>query len=115
MFYYFQFNTRYNIEYRVKRSLIYFYLLCKYPLPYYISQQNYSYSYISSLEVRRGDIGDTICKSQAIGCLLVDPTVLSLFVLNNLLRLEPQCNLLLGGFHRVGAVADVTAHVLCIN
>jgi len=46
--------------------------------------------------------------------LLVDPAVLSLLVLNDLLWLEPEGNLFLSRLNGVRAVADVAAHVLLI-
>ena len=44
-------------------------------------------------------------------CLLVDPVELSALVLVDLLRLEPQGNLLLRTLDSIGAVADVAADV----
>jgi hypothetical protein len=44
-------------------------------------------------------------------CLLVDPSVVGKLVGLNFLLLEPQANLLLGSFDRVGTVADVSADV----
>lgn len=44
-------------------------------------------------------------------CLLVDPVELSVLVLGNLFRLEPQVDLLLSTLDTVGAVADVSANV----
>ena len=44
--------------------------------------------------------------------LLVDPAVLSGSPALDLLLIEPESNLLLGGLHGVGAVADVAADVL---
>ena len=40
--------------------------------------------------------------------LLVDPVLLARLVATELLRLEPQGDLLVGGLHSVGSVADVT-------
>ena len=44
--------------------------------------------------------------------LLVDPVELAVLVLLELLRLEPEGNLLLGVLDAVGAVADVAANIL---
>lgn len=44
-------------------------------------------------------------------CLLVDPVELRALVLVDLLRLEPQGDLLLGALDRVGPMAHVAAHV----
>lgn len=44
-------------------------------------------------------------------CLLVDPVELGRLVAGNLLRLEPQSNLLLSILDAVGAVADVAANI----
>lgn len=44
--------------------------------------------------------------------LLVDPLSLALLVVLDLVRLEPEGDLLLGTLDAVGAVADVTANVL---
>jgi hypothetical protein len=44
--------------------------------------------------------------------LLVDPVVLSLLPAVDLLLLEPQVNLLLGGLDSIGAVADIAADIL---
>lgn len=46
---------------------------------------------------------------------LVDPLVLGLLPGLDLLWLEPQSNLLLGGLDGIGAVADVSADVLRIQ
>lgn len=46
---------------------------------------------------------------------LVDPLVLGLLPGLDLLWLEPQSNLLLGGLDGIRAVADVSADVLCIQ
>jgi hypothetical protein len=43
--------------------------------------------------------------------LLVDPVELGRLVRLNLLRLEPECNLLLRALHTVRAVADVAANI----
>ena len=43
--------------------------------------------------------------------LLVDPVLLARLVATELLRLEPQGDLLVGGLHSVGPVADVAANL----
>ena len=43
--------------------------------------------------------------------LLVDPVLLARLVATELLGLEPQGDLLVGGLHSVGSVADVTANL----
>ena len=44
-----------------------------------------------------------------VGLVLVDPAVEGGLPADELLGLEPEGDLLLGGFHRVRAVGDVTA------
>ena len=43
--------------------------------------------------------------------LLVDPILLARVVATELLGLEPQSDLLVGGLHSVGPVADVAANL----
>lgn len=44
--------------------------------------------------------------------LLIDPVELALLVGDDLLRLEPESNLLLGVLNAVGTMADITANIL---
>ena len=43
--------------------------------------------------------------------LLVDPVLLARLIATELLGLEPQGDLLVGGLHSVGSVADVTTNL----